>query len=81
MIVMALIGLPIVAAVFGGGDPISDMPRLAGWGTFTIEHAIYGAVLGLWPLLRGSTQTATRRSTLSGSKTSTRLYVALRCYS
>jgi hypothetical protein len=63
MIVMALIGLPIVAAVFGGGDPISDMPRLAGWGTFTIEHAIYGAVLGLWPLLRGSTQTATRRST------------------
>jgi hypothetical protein len=63
MIVMALVGLPIVAAVFGGGDPISDMPRLAGWGTFTIEHAIYGAVLGLWPLLRGSAQMATRRTT------------------
>ncbi|HEY3214044.1 MAG TPA: hypothetical protein VGL16_12660 [Actinomycetota bacterium] len=63
MVVMALIGLPIVAAIFGGGDPISDMPKLAGWGTFTIEHAIYGAVLGLWPLLRGSSQVATRRST------------------
>lgn len=62
MAVMAAIGLPIVAAVFGGGDPISDMPRLAGWGTFTIEHATYGGVLGLWPLLTGSSQMA-RRST------------------
>jgi hypothetical protein len=54
MLVMALVALPIIASVFGGGEPISDMPRLAGWGTFTIEHAIYGAVLGLWPLRRGS---------------------------
>jgi hypothetical protein len=54
MLVMAFVALPLIAAAFGGGDPISDMPRLAGWGTFTIEHAIYGAVLGLWPLLRGS---------------------------
>jgi hypothetical protein len=63
MVVMAFIGLPIVAAVFGGGDAISDMPRLAGWGTFTIEHAIYGAVLGLWPLLRSSSRVAMRRAT------------------
>jgi hypothetical protein len=62
LVVMAFVGLPVIAAVFGGGEPISDMPRLAGWGTFTIEHAIYGAVLGLWPLLRSSRQTATRRS-------------------
>lgn len=54
MIVMAFVALPVIASIFGGGEPISDMPRLAGWGTFTIEHAIYGAVLGLWPLLRGS---------------------------
>jgi hypothetical protein len=53
MLVMAFVALPIIASVFGGGEPISDMPRLAGWGTFTIEHAIYGAVLGLWPLRRG----------------------------
>jgi hypothetical protein len=62
MAVMAFVGLPVIAAFFGGGEPISDMPRLAGWGTFTIEHAIYGAVLGLWPLLRSSRQTETRRS-------------------
>jgi hypothetical protein len=54
MLVMAFAALPIISSVFGGGEPISDMPRLAGWGTFTIEHAIYGAVLGLWPLRRGS---------------------------
>lgn len=58
LLFMAFVGLPIVAEVFGGGEPISDMPRLAGWGTFTIEHAIYGGVLGLWPLLRRSTQVA-----------------------
>jgi hypothetical protein len=54
---MAFLALPVFASVFGGGEPISDMPKLAGWGTFAIEHAIYGAVLGLWPLLRhaGST--------------------------
>jgi hypothetical protein len=61
MLVMAFAGLPLVAALFGGGEPISDMPRLAGWGTFTIEHAIYGAVLGLWPLLAGSRQAAATR--------------------
>ena len=62
MVVMAFVGLPVIAAVFDGGEPISDMPRLAGWGTFTIEHAIYGAVLGLWPLLKPSPRAATRRS-------------------
>jgi hypothetical protein len=54
MVVMAFLALPVIASVFGGGEPISDMPRLAGWGTFAIEHALYGAVLGLWPLLKGS---------------------------
>jgi hypothetical protein len=52
MVVMAFLALPVIAAVFGGGQPISDMPKLAGWGTFTIEHALYGAVLGLWASLR-----------------------------
>lgn len=54
MVVMAFVALPLIASIFGGGDPISDMPRLAGWGTFAIEHAMYGTVLGLWPLLGGS---------------------------
>lgn len=60
LVVMAFAALPVIASVFGGGDPISDMPRLAGWGTFTIEHAIYGAVLGLWPLRKGSELRARR---------------------
>ena len=54
LVVMAFVALPLIASVFGGGEPISDMPRLAGWGTFTIEHAIYGAVLGLWPMRRAA---------------------------
>jgi hypothetical protein len=60
MVVMAFVALPVIAELFGGGEVISDMPRLAGWGTFTIEHAIYGAVLGLWPLLRRSEARAMR---------------------
>jgi hypothetical protein len=52
MIVDSLIVLPIAASVFGGGTPISDMPQIVGWGTFTIEHAIFGLVVGLWPALR-----------------------------
>jgi hypothetical protein len=60
MIVMAFVALPIIASIFGGGEPVSDMPRLAGWGTFTIEHAIYGAGLGLWALSRGTGDVASR---------------------
>jgi hypothetical protein len=60
MVVMAFVALPIIASIFGGGEPVSDMPRLAGWGTFTIEHAIYGAVLGLWALSRGTGDVASR---------------------
>jgi hypothetical protein len=66
MVVMAFVALPVIASVFGGGDPISDMPRLAGWGTFAIEHAIYGAVLGLWPLRRGSELGARRAAEAPG---------------
>lgn len=51
--VMSFIGLPIAAAVFGGGDPIRSMPAMAGWWTFAIEHLMFGAVLGSWFALRG----------------------------
>lgn len=43
----SFIGLPIAAAVFGGGDPIADMPQMVGWTTFTIEHIMFGIVLGV----------------------------------
>lgn len=42
----ALIGLPVVASLFGGGEPIAEMPAMAGWGTFIAEHLIFGLVLG-----------------------------------
>lgn len=47
LVANAFIGLPIVAALFGGGDPIADMPKMVGWGTFTIEHALFGLALGI----------------------------------
>jgi hypothetical protein len=43
----AFIGLPIAAALFGSGDQIANMAQMAGWGTFIIEHLLYGLVLGL----------------------------------
>ncbi|MPZ61197.1 MAG: hypothetical protein GEU93_07850 [Propionibacteriales bacterium] len=43
----AWIGLPVAAAIFGSGDPISNMASMAGWGTFLTEHLIFGVVLGL----------------------------------
>jgi hypothetical protein len=52
MVLMGFVGLPIVAEVIGGGEPVSDMATMVGWGTFAVEHAIYGLVLGLWPLAR-----------------------------
>lgn len=47
LIVSAFVGLPIAAALFGSGEPISDMAEMAGWGTFTIEHLLFGLALGL----------------------------------
>ncbi len=44
---MSFVGLPIVADLFGGGKPISDMPEMVGYSTFSIEHGIFGLVLGL----------------------------------
>jgi hypothetical protein len=54
----SFVGLPIAAALFGGGDPISDMPTMVGWSTFTIEHAIFGLVLGIGWLARRSRRPA-----------------------
>jgi hypothetical protein len=47
MLAMSYIVLPATAAVFDSGPPIRDMPSMVGWGTFTVEHAIFGLVLGL----------------------------------
>ena len=47
MLFSSFVGLRIAAALFGGGDPISDMPSMVGWSTFTIEHVIFGVILGI----------------------------------
>lgn len=47
MVVNAFVGLPVAAHMFGGGSTLSKMPTMVGWGTFTIEHLIFGMVLGV----------------------------------
>jgi hypothetical protein len=42
----AFVGLPLAAAVFDAGDPISNMAEMAGWWTFAIEHLLFGLTLG-----------------------------------
>ena len=45
--VSAWVGLPIAAALFDSGDQITNMAEMAGWGTFVIEHLLYGLTLGV----------------------------------
>ena len=52
MVFMSLVTLPITAATLGGGRPIEEMPSVVGWGTFSIEHAMFGLVLGIWAAAR-----------------------------
>jgi hypothetical protein len=52
---MSFVALPLVADLFGAGEPISEMPEMAGWETFAVEHALYGLVLGLWPVVKPET--------------------------
>jgi hypothetical protein len=41
------IGLPIAAAIFGGGDPVRNMADMVGYPTFLAEHLMYGAAVGI----------------------------------
>jgi hypothetical protein len=46
MLFMSWVTLPITVEVVGGGRPIEEMPSMVGWGTFSVEHALFGLVLG-----------------------------------
>lgn len=59
--VSSWIGLPIAASVFGSGDQITHMARMAGWGTFVIEHLVFGLALGMLLALRLVPATGDRR--------------------
>jgi len=47
LVVNGFIGLPIISHLFSGGKPISEMAKMVGWGHFTVEHVIFGMVLGI----------------------------------
>lgn len=46
-VISSFVGLPLAAAIFGSGDQITNMAELVGYGTFLVEHLIFGLVLGL----------------------------------
>lgn len=46
-VVSAFVGLPLAAAIFDSGDPIKNMAEMAGWGTFVVEHLLFGLTLGV----------------------------------
>src|SRR5919109_166858 len=55
MLFMSWVTLPLTAAIVGGGRPIEEMPSVVGWGTFSVEHAIFRLGLGVWAAAQGST--------------------------
>ena len=46
--------LPIAASVFNSGDQITHVARMVGYGTFLVEHLLFGLALGLLLLVAGS---------------------------
>jgi hypothetical protein len=54
MVVMSFVVLPVIASLFGSGDPIRNMPSMVGWATFTAEHALFGLVVGVMALNLGT---------------------------
>ena len=51
-VVSSWVGLPIAAAIFNSGDQITDMAKMVGYGTFLVEHVMFGLALGLLYLNR-----------------------------
>lgn len=45
--VSAWIGLPLAAAIFSAGDPITNMASMVGYPTFLVEHIVFGVVTAL----------------------------------
>ncbi|MBL0885244.1 hypothetical protein [Myceligenerans indicum] len=46
LVMSAFVLLPLTAAVTGAGEPVANMASMAGWGTFTVEHLLFGITLG-----------------------------------
>lgn len=52
MVLMYWVVAPATDALFGGAPYATEIPRIVGWGTWSVGHLMFGAVLGLWPALR-----------------------------
>lgn len=53
MLLMDWAAAPVTEALFGGGRFVTGLPDIIGWGTWTVAHLVFGAVVGgLWPALR-----------------------------
>ena len=46
-VISSFAGLPLAAAIFNSGNQITNMAELVGYGTFLVEHLIFGLFLGL----------------------------------
>ncbi len=46
-LISSFVGLPLAAAIFNSGDQITNMAELVGYGTFLVEHLIFGLFMGL----------------------------------
>ena len=66
MLLMSLVLVPAADAVLSGEERVSSFASVAGWGTFTIQHVIYGLVLGLWPVFRPQDFTSAARAESEG---------------
>lgn len=66
MLLMSLVLVPAADAVLSGEERVSSFASVAGWGTFTIQHVIYGLVLGLWPVFRPQDFTSAARAERQG---------------
>ncbi len=59
-VISSFAGLPIAAKLFSSGDQITHMAKLVGYGTFLVEHVLFGLALGLLLAIRPVSRRASR---------------------
>lgn len=53
--ISSFVGLPIAASVTGAGSTVSHMARMVGYGTFLVEHVMFGLAVGVFAYLASAT--------------------------
>ncbi len=56
--ISSFIALPIAASLFNSGDQITHMAKMVGYGTFLIEHVLFGLALAMLLALRRPAKSA-----------------------